>query len=100
MSLKTTVEEVADNCNNIIKDKIILTTGVMATPYSLTRDGLETQFGINHIGHFLFTNLIMEKLLQAPNGAMVVVVISDGHGLGPVRFDDLHFDNGKTYDRW
>ena len=78
-------------CNN---------AGVMATAYSLTVDGLETQFGINHIGHFLFTNLIMEKLLRAPDGARVVSVTSDGHRLGPVRFDDWRFDNGKTYDRW
>ena len=78
-------------CNN---------AGVMATPYSLTKDGLETQFGINHIGHFLFTNLIMEKLLRAPDGARVVSVTSDGHRLGPVRFDDWRFDNGKTYNRW
>ncbi|KAL9027541.1 MAG: hypothetical protein Q9196_003946 [Gyalolechia fulgens] len=78
-------------CNN---------AGVMATPYTLTKDGLETQFAVNHIGHFLFTNLIMPKLLAAPGGARIVSVSSDGHRLGPVRFDDWNFAGGKTYDRW
>ena len=78
-------------CNN---------AGVMASPYSLTKDGLETQFGVNHIGHVLFTNLVMTKLLAAPDGARVINVSSDGHRLGPVRFDDWRWDNGKTYDQW
>ncbi|KAL8940856.1 MAG: hypothetical protein Q9211_002076 [Gyalolechia sp. 1 TL-2023] len=78
-------------CNN---------AGVMATPYTTTTDGLESQFAINHLGHFLFTNLIMPKLLAAPNGARVINVSSDGHRFGPVRFDDYGWDNGKTYDCW
>ena len=78
-------------CNN---------AGVMASPYTLTKDGLETQFAVNHIGHFLFTNLIMPKLLAAPGGARIISVSSDGHRLGPVRFDDWNWDGGKTYDRW
>lgn len=78
-------------CNN---------AGVMASPYSLTKDGLETQFAVNHLGHFLFTNLIMPKLLASPSGARIVNVSSDGHRLGPVRFDDWRWDGGKTYDRW
>ncbi|KAL9030778.1 MAG: hypothetical protein Q9196_001128 [Gyalolechia fulgens] len=78
-------------CNN---------AGIMATPYTTTTDALESQFAINHVGHFLFTNLIIPKLLAAPNGARVINVSSDGHRLGPVRFDDYGWDNGKTYDRW
>ena len=73
-------------CNN---------AGVMATPYGLTKDGIETQFGVNHIGHFLFTNLIMKKILAAPT-PRIISVSSDGHRLGPVRFDDWKWDNGKT----
>lgn len=41
----------------------------------------------------------MPKLLAAPNGARVIIVSSDGHRLGPVRFDDYGRDNGKIYDR-
>ncbi|KAL8962585.1 MAG: hypothetical protein Q9193_001027 [Seirophora villosa] len=84
-------ESVDVSCNN---------AGVMASPYTLTKDGLETQFAVNHIGHFLFTNLIMPKLLASSGGARIVSVSSDGHRLGPVRFDDWNWDDGKTYDRW
>lgn len=67
-------------------DAVILNAGVMGTPYEKTEDGLELQFATNHIGNFLFTNLIVPKLLasQAPR---VVVVGSVGHFWGPVRFD-------------
>ncbi|KAL8937351.1 MAG: hypothetical protein Q9216_004468 [Gyalolechia sp. 2 TL-2023] len=78
-------------CNN---------AGIMASPYTTTTDGLESQFAINHVSHFLFTNLIMPKLLAAPNGARVIHVSSDGHRLGPIRFDDYGWDSGRTYDRW
>ena len=49
------------------------------------------QFGTNHIGHFLFTNLIMPKLLESTAGPRVVSVSSDGHRLSDIRWDDLDF---------
>ena len=66
-------------------------------PYEQTPEGIELQFGANHIGHFLFTNLIMEKLIGTRRNetgriARVVNVASDGYRLGPVRFDDWNFD--------
>ena len=63
----------------------------MATPYSKTPEGLEMQFGTNHIGHFLFANLIMPKLLESTAGPRVVSVSSDGHRLSDIRWDDLDF---------
>lgn len=81
-------------------DVLVNNAGVMATPFGLTTDGIESQFAINHLGHFLFTNLIMEKLLAAPVGARVVCVSSSGYRHGPVRFQDWNFDGGKTYDMW
>jgi NAD(P)-dependent dehydrogenase (short-subunit alcohol dehydrogenase family) len=58
----------------------------MGTPYEKTVDGLELQFASNHISNFLFTNLIMPKLIEslAPR---VVSVSSVGHFWGPVRFN-------------
>jgi len=73
-------------------DVLVNNAGVLATRYSLTEDGLESHFGINHIGHFLFTNLIMGKLLAAGEGARVVIVASDGWRFSPVRFADWGFD--------
>lgn len=77
---------------------LVNNAGIMAkSPYSQTPEGIEAQFGANHIGHFLFTNLIMNKLISAEGiasgrTARVVNVASDGYRLGPVRFDDWNFD--------
>ncbi|KAI0741671.1 hypothetical protein C8Q80DRAFT_148437 [Daedaleopsis nitida] len=81
-------------------DVLVNNAGVMATPYQTTADGLEFQFGTNHVGHFLFTALVAEKLMQSNFGARVVSVSSDGHRLSPIRWDDLQFSEGKTYDKW
>lgn len=77
---------------------LVNNAGIMAkSPYSQTPEGIEAQFGANHIGHFLFTNLIMSKLIGdegsgSSRTARVVNVASDGYRLGPVRFDDWNFD--------
>ncbi|KAL8832482.1 MAG: hypothetical protein Q9191_000252 [Dirinaria sp. TL-2023a] len=81
-------------------DVLCTNAGLMVPSWGQTKDGIETTFGINHIGHFLFANLIMNKLLASPHGARVVSVSSNGNRLGPVRFQDWNFDHGKTYDVW
>ncbi|PON28915.1 WW domain-containing oxidoreductase [Trichoderma gamsii] len=80
-------------------DVVVNNAGLMATDFSLTVDGYETQFASNHLGHFLFTNLIMGKLL-ASKSPRVVNVSSDGHRLSPIRWADYNFRNGETYNRW
>jgi len=77
-------------------DVLVNSAGIMATPWRTTAEGIELQFGSNHIGHFLFTNLIMPKLL-ASGSPVVVNVSSDGHRFGTVRFDDWNFKEGKEY---
>lgn len=72
-------------------DVLVNNAGIMATEYKLTADGFESQFATNHLGHFLFTNLIMEKLLAAA-APRVVNVSSDGHRMSHIRFDDYNFD--------
>lgn len=71
-------------------DVVVNNAGLMATDFSLTVDGYETQFASNHLGHFLFTNLIMGKLL-ASESPRVVNVSSGGHRLSPIRWDDYNF---------
>ncbi|KAF1956517.1 NAD(P)-binding protein [Byssothecium circinans] len=71
----------------------------MACPHQTTEDGIELQFGGNHIGHFLFTNLIMPKIVTSKT-PRIVNVSSDGHKLGSIRFDDWNFQNGKVYEPW
>jgi NAD(P)-dependent dehydrogenase (short-subunit alcohol dehydrogenase family) len=73
-------------------DVVINNAGIMARPYELTEDGIESQFGANHIGHFLFTQLIMPKILAAGKNARIVNLSSNGYKAGGVRFDDWNFD--------
>ncbi|KAJ5225587.1 short-chain dehydrogenase [Penicillium chermesinum] len=83
-------------------DVLMNSAGIMAGPYAQTADGIEAQFGTNHLGHFLFTNLIMDKLVSADGSkpSRVVNVTSMGHQLSPIRFQDWNFDDGKAYDQW
>ncbi|KAH6720400.1 hypothetical protein BKA61DRAFT_640718 [Leptodontidium sp. MPI-SDFR-AT-0119] len=97
------VRAAASTINNTVSkiDVLINNAGIMGvTEYTLTPEGIESQFGANHIGHFLLTNLLLPKLEAAGNGARIVNLSSSGHQLGEVRLDDYNFDNGKAYDPW
>ncbi|KAF4456090.1 oxidoreductase [Fusarium austroafricanum] len=80
-------------------DVVVNNAGVMAIPYAKSTDGYEMQFAVCHLGHFLLTNLIMDKIL-ASKSPRVVNVSSNGHSLGPIRFPDPHFSDGEIYDEW
>jgi NAD(P)-dependent dehydrogenase (short-subunit alcohol dehydrogenase family) len=79
-------------------DLLINNAGVMFTPKSTTADGFELQFGTNHLGHFAFTGLLLDRVLAAP-GSRVVNVSSVGHRFARngIRFDDLQWE--KDYSR-
>jgi NAD(P)-dependent dehydrogenase (short-subunit alcohol dehydrogenase family) len=82
-------------------DVLINNAAIMASPYHTTKDGFEAQFGTNHIGPFLFTNLILPKILASKTGAPRIVNVSSlGNCFSPIRFDDPFFDNGKAYQKW
>src|SRR6204780_969593 len=69
-------------------DVIIANAGVMATPFGKTQDGFETQFGTNHLGHFVFVNRIA-KLLK--DGGRLVNLASSGHRFSNVDLNDPNF---------
>jgi NAD(P)-dependent dehydrogenase (short-subunit alcohol dehydrogenase family) len=78
-------------------DLLINNAGVMYTDKGTTKDGFETQFGTNHLGHFAFTGLLLDRVLAAP-GSRVVIVSSQGHRMrAAIHFDDLQSDH--NYDR-
>jgi NAD(P)-dependent dehydrogenase (short-subunit alcohol dehydrogenase family) len=78
-------------------DLLINNAGVMYTPKSTTKDGFELQFGTNHLGHFAFTGLLLERLLPVA-GSRVVTVSSIGHRIrADIHFDDLQWE--RSYSR-
>lgn len=79
---------------------LICNAGIMAHPYAKTKQGFESQFGTNHIGHFLLIKLLMEDLIKSGPGSRVIVVSSRGHRWAGVRYDDPGFEDGKAYDPW
>jgi NAD(P)-dependent dehydrogenase (short-subunit alcohol dehydrogenase family) len=71
-------------------DVLVNNAGLMAVDHKQTVDGFESQFGVNHLGHFLFTNLIINKILVSKS-PRVVNISSDGHRLNPIRWADYNF---------
>ena len=79
-------------------DILINNAGVMALPKrNLTKDGFEMQFGTNHLGHFLLTNLLLDRIKEAPS-ARIVNVSSAAHRQGKMDFDNLNSE--KSYVPW
>ena len=77
-------------------DIVIANAGVMACPQSRTQDGFETQFGTNHLGHFVLVNRIASLLKP---GGRLVNLSSAGHRFADVDLDDPTFDH-TPYDEW
>ncbi|WP_111768639.1 SDR family NAD(P)-dependent oxidoreductase [Nakamurella deserti] len=75
---------------------LVNNAGVMDTPYGRTAQGFETQFGVNHLGHFALA-LGLHDALATAGDARIVAVSSSGHAASPVVFDDLFFDR-RPYD--
>ncbi|MGV3769186.1 MAG: SDR family NAD(P)-dependent oxidoreductase [Sphingobium phenoxybenzoativorans] len=75
-------------------DLVIANAGVMASPFGHTTDGFETQFGTNHLGHFVLVNSIAS--LMAP-GSRLVNVASSGHRFADVDLKDPNFEH-TPYD--
>ncbi|XP_038607608.1 retinol dehydrogenase 13 isoform X2 [Tachyglossus aculeatus] len=94
-SLKS-VREFAERINQEEErvDILINNAAVMRCPYWKTEDGFEMQFGVNHLGHFLLTNLLLEKM-KASESARIINVSSLAHVAGTVDFDDLNWEKKK-----
>jgi len=81
-------------------DILINNAGVMFTPHNTTADGFELQFGINHLGHFQLTTLLLPQLraaAAASGDARVVTVTSEVHRNWGIDLDDISFDR-RGYD--
>lgn len=82
---------------------LVNNAGVMNTPHKKTKDGFEMQFGVNHLGHFLLTHLLLDGLKKgAPS--RIVCVSSCYHDKavgreGDIHLEDLNYESRK-YDGW
>ncbi|XP_073693218.1 retinol dehydrogenase 11-like [Garra rufa] len=76
-------------------DILINNAGIMMCPPWKTEDGFEMQFGVNHLGHFLLTNLLLD-LLKKSTPSRVVTVSSLAHETGKIHFDDINLE--KNYE--
>lgn len=95
-SVQHAAEQIAATHDQV--DVLMNNAGVMATPQRETEDGFEMQLGINHLGHWTLTALLLQPLLAAPR-ARVVTVTSTAHHLGrPLDPKNPHLHG--TYDPW
>jgi NAD(P)-dependent dehydrogenase (short-subunit alcohol dehydrogenase family) len=78
-------------------DILLNNAGVMAIPRQETPDGFEMQLGVNHLGHFALTGLLLEVIVKTPK-ARIHNVTSSANWTGAINFDDLMGE--KEYSRW
>lgn len=94
-SIRSAAEQLRADHDRI--DLLINNAGVMWTPRSTTKDGFELQFGTNHLGHFAFTGLLLDRMLPV-EGSRIVTVSSIGHRIrADIHFDDLQWE--RSYSR-
>lgn len=79
-------------------DILLNNAGVILNPYRTTEDGFESQMGINHLGHFALTGLLMD-IIASTDGARVVNVSSRAYRSGRMDFENFQYASGKGFSR-
>ncbi|KAK2853610.1 hypothetical protein Q5P01_006271 [Channa striata] len=88
-SVRDLAKDVQENEERL--DILINNAGIMQCPKWKTKDGFEMQFGVNHLGHFLLTNCLLD-LLKKSAPSRIVIVSSLAHETGRIHFDDINLD--------
>ncbi|KAJ5158660.1 Short-chain dehydrogenase/reductase SDR [Penicillium coprophilum] len=79
-------------------DHLVSVAGVMFPPYKKTKDGFESQLGVNYLANFVLVNLLLPKIRAAGPDSSVVIMASSMVRQGKMHFDDFNFSDGRTYD--
>lgn len=93
-AVRNAVEDLAD-VSHI--DHLVCVAGVMFPPYSKTKDGFESQLGVNYLANFLFVKLLLPKIRAAGPGSSVVIMASSMVRQGKMHFDDFNFSVSLTF---
>lgn len=94
-----TIRAFADSflANHKVLDVLVNNAGVVTVKRQTTSDGFEAMTGVNHLGHFLLTQLLLEALIRSPQGR-IVNVSSGAHKIGRFDFDNPYLTRG--YSVW
>ena len=95
-SIRRAADTVADKVMKL--DILVNNAGLMAMPELTTEDGYESQFGVNHLGHWSLTALLMDQILAAESARVVTVTSSAHHLIRNVNFQDPHMR--EKYSPW
>ena len=95
-SIKGFTDSFKENFSKL--DLLINNAGIMACPETRIGNNWESQFAVNHIGHFLLTNELMD-MMEDVEGARFVSLSSSAHSLTGILWDDIHFQK-TPYDKW
>ncbi|KAL1967730.1 hypothetical protein VTN77DRAFT_2987 [Rasamsonia byssochlamydoides] len=79
-------------------DSFVACAGLMIPPFSLTGDGVESQFAVNYLANFLLVKLLLPKIEAAGPSSSIIIVASSAVRQGQVFFDDINFSEGKNYN--
>ena len=94
-SIQAFVEDYKSNYSKL--DLLINNAGIMVPPLMRTKENFEIQFGVNHLGHFHLTNLLLPTITGTEN-SRIVTLSSLAHQRGKIYFDDLNWE--KSYSKW
>ena len=92
-SVQDSIRECADKIKNDLKaiDLLINNAGVVNTEYSETIDGIENTFAVNHLGYFLFTNLLLDLVKKESESRIINVSSAAHHFVKGIQWDDINY---------
>lgn len=92
-SVQDSIRECADKIKNDLKaiDLLINNAGVVNTEYSETIDGIENTFAVNHLGYFLFTNLLLDLIKKESESRIINVSSAAHHFVKGMQWDDINY---------
>ena len=92
-SIQDSIRECADKIKNDLKaiDLLINNAGVVNTEYSETIDGIENTFAVNHLGYFLFTNLLLDLVKKESESRIINVSSAAHHFVKGMQWDDINY---------